>query len=302
MKKLTRKLFISVLVAVFAFVALGTSTYAWITMSTTAEVTAFEAEVSAGEAGIELSENYDEAGPTNSTWLSVLTLQNLPTVALNDLTTTDGIKFYDFSSNPTTEAGFSSEMTQNSTAQGYVDDVYTYNSNLGYIEHSIYIRRSSQTTGTTTVCVDGSEVVFAPGTGESGDFTYIPKGQSTATTIDNLFATNALRLSITGNTATAIYEQKEGENGNTLACANDGFAHSYAASQGIKLPTATLSYTTYKAGTTDDTQDSTTIITLTDQEPVKVTFRVWIEGWDNECHAQILTQKLSVKFGFRIVG
>ena len=66
MKKLTRKLFISVLVAVFAFVALGTSTYAWITMSTTAEVTAFEAEVSAGEAGIELSENYDACAPETS--------------------------------------------------------------------------------------------------------------------------------------------------------------------------------------------------------------------------------------------
>ena len=302
MKKLTRKLFISVLVAVFAFVALGTSTYAWITMSTTAEVTAFEAEVSAGDAGIELSENYDGTNLANSTWLSVLTLQKLPTVALNDLTTTDGIKFYDFSSKPTTEAGYSSEMTQNSTAQGYVDDVYTYNANLGYIEHSIYIRRSSQTTGTTTVCVDGSEVVFAPATDASGSFTYIPKDASTATTIENLYATNALRLSITGNTATAIYEQKAGENENTEGFTAGGFAHIYAASQGIKLPTAPTSYPTYKAGTTDESQDSGTIITLTDQEPVKVTFRVWIEGWDDECHAQILKQKLSVKFGFRIVA
>ena len=302
MKKLTRKLFISVLVAVFAFVALGTSTYAWITLSTTAEVTAFEAKVSAGEAGIELSENYNESDPTNSTWLSVLTLQNLPTVALNDLTTTDGIKFYDFSSNPTTESGFSSEMTQNSTAQGYVGENYTYNASLGYIEHSIYIRRSSQTTGTTTVCVDGSEVVFAPVTGASGSFTYIPKGEDEAVTINNLYATNALRLSITGNTATAIYEQKADENGNTVGFTAGGFAHSYAASQGIKLPTAPTSYATYKAGTTDESQDSTTIITLTNQEPVMVTFRVWIEGWDNECHAQILTQQLSVKFGFRIVG
>ena len=95
MKKLTRKLFISVLVAVFAFVALGTSTYAWITMSNTAEVAAFEATVDAGEAGIELSEDYgaklEEAADDvteavkNSTWATVLNLSSAKQTALKNV-------------------------------------------------------------------------------------------------------------------------------------------------------------------------------------------------------------------------
>ena len=55
MKKLTRKLFISILSMAFAVIAIGTTTFAWITISTTAKVEEFSANVEAGAGGIELS-------------------------------------------------------------------------------------------------------------------------------------------------------------------------------------------------------------------------------------------------------
>ena len=53
-KSLTRKLTIAVIALVFAVVSLSTSTYAWFTMSNTAQVDPFTAEVKAGE-GIEIA-------------------------------------------------------------------------------------------------------------------------------------------------------------------------------------------------------------------------------------------------------
>ena len=126
MKKLTRKLFISVLVAVFAFVALGTSTYAWITMSTTAEVQQFEAEVAAGTAGIELSED----GFTN--WGAIITLEeDFTGQKLDDLTSQDGITF-------TNLKAVGSSMTEESVG-----------GEQGYIEFSVWIRQTNLAEGST---------------------------------------------------------------------------------------------------------------------------------------------------------
>lgn len=56
MTKLTRKLFISLLTVAFAVITLGTTTFAWFTLSSTAEIESFTAEVTAGD-GIEISLN-----------------------------------------------------------------------------------------------------------------------------------------------------------------------------------------------------------------------------------------------------
>ncbi|MDD4076829.1 MAG: InlB B-repeat-containing protein [Bacilli bacterium] len=54
MKKLTRKIFISLFTAVFALITLGATTFAWFTLTTTVEVQEFEAEITSG-TGIEVS-------------------------------------------------------------------------------------------------------------------------------------------------------------------------------------------------------------------------------------------------------
>lgn len=317
MKKLTRKLFISVLVAVFAFVALGTSTYAWITLSNNAEVNAFEAKVEAGEAGIELSENYKAPDSTltgdalaaakqtaieAATWKTSLTLsKDFTTTLLNDLTmdfTNDGMTFSDY------VAQYDETSGKNSMVKTTANVV----ANEDYIEFSIWMKRTNSTndSGTTTVKVNGAKVVFETVGDPEATFTYA------GNTAQNLLAINAARLSITGNTGTdykaktVIYEQKvddkvDAELRNTAGWdIATGFAHKYAASQDIEIGTEVPKYEAKQSE--NSANDSGNIITLTGNDPVEIKVRVWIEGWDNECHAQILTQSFKVAFGFEIAN
>ena len=303
MKKLTRKLFISVLVAVFAFVALGTSTYAWITLSNTAEVDQFEATVKAGEAGIELSEDGNVWG-TNLV-LSETFKNTYLNKKLDDITMhydVDGnMKFYNFKSETVNGVVTLAEETTETTA--------------GYVEFDIQIRRTNVAAGTVDsiyVAVDGAKVKFSTSANDSaGIFEYVKKGEAAVTTdtrASNLFAINALRMSVTGNNGTTeeektvIYEQKVDAKGNTLGYSSEGFAHKYALNQDYVLPTVTDPITYNDPFQAESASDATQIIKLTGATAETIKIRLWIEGWDNECHAQILSQNIQVELGFKIVG
>lgn len=282
MKKLTRKLFISVLVAVFAFVALGTSTYAWITINTTAEVQEFEATVDAGTAGIELSED-------GTSWTTLLELKeyNPTNKLLDDLTTTDGIVFYNFVSeyNPTDEKTHMSIEGEEATS--------------GYLEFTIQIRRTNVTDeeATTPVKIDGSKVKFS----HAYDATYgtvkFTDANGDETESKGIYATNALRMSLTCGTTTVIYEQNAStDNNTTVINKTTGFAHAYAASQGVVIDGDPASYPTKQCQTVNDD----VFLTLKGSEAQTITVRLWIEGWDNECQAKVLSQSFKVAFGFTI--
>lgn len=298
MKKLTRKLFISVLVAVFAFVALGTSTYAWITLSNTAEVDQFEATVKAGEAGIELSEDGNVWG-TNLV-LSDTLKNSIKGKKLDDVTmhyNAGNMEFYNFKSE---------------TVDGVVklaeEDAPTAE---GYVEFEIKIRRTNVAAGTAEsifVAVDGAKVKFSTTESASaGQFSYVKKGEAAPTadtTASNLFAINALRMSVTGNNgteqeATVIYEQNTND-GNTAGYSSTGFAHVYAENQDYQIEGTGSDYGTAKVA--GSASDATQIIKLTGDAAATIKIRLWIEGWDNECHAQILSQNIQVELGFKIVG
>ena len=302
MKKLTRKLFISVLVAVFAFVALGTSTYAWITLSTAAQIQTFEAKVEAGDAGIELSENYGTvftalAGDAEqatkaieqSIWKTDLTLSDTlknSFVALDDVTTDDGVVFVDYK--PAIVDG-KNVMVKDEAGSA----------NGKYIEFSVWVKRSNTTSTTATnIKVNTAKVVFTKGTTVDGTFTYNNAG--TPTPAENLFATNALRMSITGNLGnTVIYEQNTTTDDNTAGSVANGYAHEYAKSQDISIEYVKPAYEAQAIQATTGA-DSATIVTIDGSEVAEIKIRLWIEGWDNECHAQILTQSFSVALGFEI--
>ena len=78
MKNLTKKLFLSMLTVAFAVVALGTTTFAWFTLSTEAKVEVFDAQVSAG-SGFEIAVTAKGVGVTPQTkWYT----GSLPTTAI----------------------------------------------------------------------------------------------------------------------------------------------------------------------------------------------------------------------------
>ena len=82
--KLTRKLMLSAFTLLFAVISLGASTYAWFTMSTEAEVEAFEAQVIGGE-GFDIAVTARGGDKTGVTWYNGI----LPTEAINAIIADD---------------------------------------------------------------------------------------------------------------------------------------------------------------------------------------------------------------------
>ena len=312
MKKLTRKLFISILAAVFAVVALGTSTFAWITISNTATVNAFEGLVEAGDSGIELRLE-------GKNWTNSLTLEsadiNQYFHAFADITSDDGINFNEYI------------ITEGAKAEKQT--VKRGNSQDGkFIEFDLQIRNPNKNAeGNLNVYVEDSKVEFHT-INDSGQFTSDVKPA-----IDdqsNVMVSNAARMSFdsdwlknqqeseSADRVAIVYEQNVGGNqtegsnsndGNTIGFSEDGFAYQYLIKKGFKPFTNTeegnlpdisgvtsdilKKGSTRKAGTTGKVQ----VIQLTDDYKIgHITVRVWVEGWDNECHHNILSQSLSTKF------
>ena len=300
MKKLTRKLFISILSMAFAVIAIGTTTFAWITISNTATVDAFTGTVEAGTAGLEVSLD-------GSSWTSRINLTSLidqTKINLSDITTVDGKAFYELG-----VTGNKGSTTSISATKGSSEE--SSKAAGKYIEVEFYIRRSDWETAATgaapiEVYVDSSKVSFS--TTSSGDFvTDVEVGNyGVGDTVEGIQVDHAARLSVTA-TNTVIYE-KAASTTNTTGTDYDGFACDYwTAKLGGELTyednAVKAGYKTFKAGTANP---STSIAQLEAGEAgktgVKVTIRVWVEGFDNECHSNILKQTLTVALGFTISG
>ena len=89
MNKLTRKLVLSVLSVVLTVVALGTTTFAWFTITNTATVQPFQAEVIA-DSGIQIAIGNDD--PLSLEWKTTLTTQDI----INYMTLTYGVDGFRF--------------------------------------------------------------------------------------------------------------------------------------------------------------------------------------------------------------
>jgi len=92
MRKLTTKLLFAIISAAFALVALGTTTFAWFTLTNEATISQFNAEITAGE-GIEISidgTNYYTTIPTNIIQAKIKKLK----VTLKDITSPNGVDMY----------------------------------------------------------------------------------------------------------------------------------------------------------------------------------------------------------------
>lgn len=83
MKKMTRKLLMSVLSLAFAIVALGTTTFAWFTAQATATVSNINVNIAAADSGVLISQNTIDFG-SNLTYRNKATLDQLsPLHAIN---------------------------------------------------------------------------------------------------------------------------------------------------------------------------------------------------------------------------
>lgn len=281
MRKLTRKLFISILSMAFAVIAIGTTTFAWITISTTADINQFQATVETGAGGIELS--LDKQTWTNSLDITENDFENFKG-ELSDVTLTDAAS-----------ETFKELVINNNTAT-YAD----IDGQLPYIKIQFWVRNTNPATGNElNVSIAQNSVVF----GGTEPTSYLPDvdvtgfmGETGRKSMTNLCASNAARMMATDGTNRVLY-QKDGNalatttDQNTLGSSTSGFAYNYFTAKGISF--GDLSAPTgldYKVPSVSDQ----TIISNLGSTEVLVTLYVWIEGWDNECHADILKDQLTV--------
>lgn len=307
MNKLTRKLIMSIMTLAFAFIALGTTTFAWFTLSNTVTVSQFEAKVTAG-SGIEISVddglNYYSTVPVSAIE-DALALKNFNIASgfkLVDLTSTDGINF--------------KTLANEEVTKGYIELKLTFRSPEK--DTNVYLGGDTMFDLTGTGIGWTSDAKFVIGKNGEDDV-YFNTGQSST-----FYAAHAARMSFTGSVKsgessidkTLVYEAPELEPisgthfGNRVLNNEPSpfWAVSYYEVKNqvtLSLPTeGNLPVSSITSGTTTEATDDSNLIIVTLSEEISgyyvgvVTLRIWIEGWDPDCFNAILEDSLKVNLHF----
>lgn len=182
MSQMSKKLVLSVLAVVLTVVALGTTTFAWFTLTNVAQVQSFQAEVIA-DSGMEIS--LDDTANAN-VWVTSLT-----TAMIQDYIETKYSGNFKFDANTTADG------------EEFFPLGASVASSAGVLE--IGLRFRSQTVNTinwTSVSLDSAGVGFIPGVSflnTSGSIT------AQATSAGTFKASNAARIAVDG-TSQVVYE------------------------------------------------------------------------------------------------
>ena len=311
MKKLSRKMMISLLAFVLAFVALGASTYAWFTLADKAELSNLEMNVSLGE-GLDIS--FD--GVTYQSNLSKEAIEEkIGGKKLSDITTTDGINFKNLAGDSSSEyiqlhlyfraSGIDATKAANGVGV-YLDSL---NNDASYT--------TDKQTGT-----------FVVSQGVELDPTTSYRAEADGELVDEAlkyYASDAIRVSfVEDESLLALYDfnAKEGRNYNDGFVANAnkvdaeglyGAASYYFAKQGknVGVGAGTVESTTLEF--TELTSEQNAMMANNNNSLIcnleagddgfyygEVTINIWIEGWDTDCFNVILTDKVMTQFSFAL--
>ena len=322
MKKLSKKMMISLLTFALVFIALGVSTFAWFTLADSASLNDLEINVSLGE-GLDISLD-------GTNYQSNLTKEDIArkigNIKLTDCTSTDGISIKDIKGGSVTDY---ISLTIYFRAAG-INDTKAATNGVGiylsdYNDEAVYNEESEQKG--TFVVSDG--VTLNPSTAYRAN----ANDQTLTSTALEYFAANAIRVSFVQNgTLTAFYDfnSEEGRNYNdgflTTANSKDaeglyGAASYYYAKQntnigkGTALPEGIIndhnSFTEFEHEDSAKVakSNSSLICNLTKgnsqiigQEEIyyygSVTINIWLEGWDTDCFNVILKDFVMAQFHF----
>ncbi|MDD4243805.1 MAG: hypothetical protein PHG08_05775 [Bacilli bacterium] len=283
MRKLTTKLLFAIISAAFALVALGTTTFAWFTLTNEATISQFNAQITAGE-GIEIS--LDNITYYTTIPESVIQAKiNSMNIELKDVTSSNGIVMTKM--NGTTVSFLPAPGEKNEFIQF---DLWVRSPEANAkIALNNYTFSSSETTWKADadfISSFGDNVIDVEA-GEEGTY----------------YAHAALRMSltpVTGGTESVaqVYQAPGVDNVNKVIGTEpipQGMVSYYKAKNGensINISGVTIADALTSASSTE-------IITLssTPNEASVIRVRVWIEGWDPDCFNAILNSKINVSFG-----
>ena len=327
MNKLARKLVLSVLTVVLTVIALGTTTFAWFTLTNQAVVQPFNAQV-VGDSGIEFAlDNPQIANPQNLTWVTTLSPAAVTnyiadkyanTFRFNHVTTADGLNFFNI-----TESGMVA-VPQYFAGDGTDPAVYP-----GYLDINLHVRSNTVSTIKWTQVVMNSDLI----TDWNSDVAFThTTGAVAVDDAVSVRAVDAMRIAVIGKVGTEennveVYENPA-EGTNTVLTLNNadmttgtnfaGAVSYYFAKTNAYPGNATAqnadpliparSVTTIATFTelVEDALDALSV-TVLELDPDTsagtvyygtMTIRVWLEGWDAEAFNIILDQWITVGLTF----
>ncbi len=332
MTKITKKLLLSIITVVLTVVALGTTTFAWFTLTNSAAVQTFEADIIA-DSGIEIAIGTADEVADNMglNWVTTLTTQ-----AIEDFIATKYVDAFRFN-HVTTIDGENFTTLGLGAAGGPV-----YN---GFLELPLHFRSNSANgIDWTSVSLNSTQFTWSADQAfnaigyDSGTSSYIAVPVSAGTLIP-LNAADAFRISIqetigVGSKLTAYerpattatpynhvlgiggtgYEGIINDPDGTPGTGDEAYtgtfgAHSYYFSDSQTSPFGIEDFTTVATVTSItqtrvlDMLDTTDVLNLAydnagSQYYGSITIRIWLEGWDLNAYNAILSQTIRSSFQF----
>lgn len=299
MSKLARKLVLSVLTVVLTVIALGTTTFAWFTLTNTTVIQPFEVNITES-TGFQMAIGNPNIGEENLLeWVNVLTTEDIEdyialtygNLRLNAVTTADGVNFFSVDMNAQTSAP------------------------TGYLELPINFRSEQELTIQWTNVVLPIAATFLWEADQS--FTNAQGVPVTSGEDFSINAADAVRVAIVGNLPAVAYELPSSATNvvlgggvaqdlSFLALAGDGLGAAgnlnyYSNKNGGLLPFGSSAVTVIQTITAIANNPIHTLTSSTTAGQAfygKVMIRVWIEGWDANMYDPILGQVISVSFSF----
>ena len=334
MTKITRKLLLSIITVVLTVVALGTTTFAWFTLTNTAQIQEFEAEIIA-DSGIEIAiGDFDEDELNQLTWKTVITPEDIyeyfggvdvdALAMLNHVTTPDGINFYTL--NTTTMGG--------TVGGGFIEIPIHFRSDsadtIQWTQASIsgqvqtnWIVDTPFTDAKGVFRAAGSEMTINPADAirmaiQGTDFDELGAGNVTVVAYENPTTETNVRLGAGGNFGTNVYvdpadtgiPQTEYSVGiddyiasSPSGYANGSYQYFFNKNEGTVPLWGIEDVDTVDTELTIDDQVITELSNthgtdLTQTYYGKIMIRIWLEGWDANSFDAQLARKIKVKFEF----
>lgn len=296
MNTIARKLVLSIVTVVLTVVALGTTTFAWFTLTNTAQVQPFQAQIIA-DTGIEISIGDTTGDPISKQWVTQLTTAAIesyinaeyPGFRFNHVTTLDGETYNTLGLTSLTEAGG------------------------GWLEIPIHFRsNSSDTIYWTNVTLTSGSAPWMPDV----NFTTASGALATTAATINVDAAHAVRISIQKyaeglSNGFVVYELPATANNQVLGTGgdlynggigNNGAMNYYYVKTG-SLPFGADSVEVIESQTTITNEEI--LVMLGDQAQTagafyygRVVIRVWVEGWDANAYNSILNRFIQASFTF----
>lgn len=285
MGRLTRKFFSGLLSVIFSFVAFGTVTFAWFTLTNVTTIYPFEVDISTID-GIEIAlgdETYSDEWFTDIPISSVLEyLEDLgydSLFRLKHVTSPDGVTF----------KNLENKIFSDGVTGGYLEFKLRFRSLVG--GQSIYITPNTDFSSNTIIW--SSDATFHNSKG-----LLINAGDKV-----NYYVANAMRMSFVSSENVIVYERPE-SNENTAQGSTpqvQGAVEYYNAKHGlnpISIDGVVL------ADTITSFVGAPAIVTLPAENPIdryyqaSITIRIWIEGWDSDCIDALLRKNITIALQF----